>query len=323
MRKDDDVEIPSLSLDQDEVLARQTAKQGAPKRKLNPPPARPAPTKPAPSVQKRQSLFGVYFLIVVLSVAAGGAGFWLWQQNLLLTAELAAARNEIKDLGHQLIAADVSVGEIGDTVEETLKLHDSEIRKLWGVANDRNRKAIKEINDKLAAVEEKLSAVRESVSTQGKLVAIQGDAFNEIEAAYQRLLESSKLLETQAAEQAQQLSAIQGRQEILDTQAQGVQVALGQKDQQFAQLQSAVAAVREQTVALEAANQTLVKDVDGLKVAASKPAVAANNGATSEQVAELTDAVVSMDSFRAQVLQDIDVLKRQVNQLFLDQSLGQ
>ncbi|TDO96922.1 hypothetical protein [Marinomonas balearica] len=329
MQRDDEVEIPSLTLDLDELQSR-NPQQSKPKRKLNPPPAKPtssAAQAKAP-VYKKQSLFGVYFLLLLILGAASAAGYWLWQQNQQLKGQLAGALNEIQDLDHQLIAADVSAGELGSTVEETLKTHESEIRKLWGVAYDRNRKNIQTNIEGLKSTQTKLAELRENVATQGKLVAVQGDAFNEIEDGYNRLVESVSSLDKKSDEE---LSALQLN--VQAVQLQGEQVS-GKQSNLQAQYEALALQINKTLASIESledkieANKTEIDEVAVLAAAANaKPVATAPSVKPDElakldkQVSENNEAIASIDVFRSQVLSQLNTLKAQVNQLALQQQL--
>ena len=97
MRKDDDVEIPSLTLDQDELNDRTSTSataQKAGKQRLNPPPAKPSVAKHAPS--KKPSLGFVYFLLLLIIGGAGAGGYWLWLENTLFYKPRFAATTRDK-----------------------------------------------------------------------------------------------------------------------------------------------------------------------------------------------------------------------------------
>ncbi|WCN09185.1 hypothetical protein [Marinomonas mediterranea] len=330
MQRDDEVEIPSLTLDQDELQSR-NPQPSKPKRKLNPPPAKPtsSATQAKAPVYKKQSLAGVYFLLLLILGAASSAGYWLWQQNQQLKSQLAGALNEIQDLDHQLIAADVSAGKLGSTVEETLKTHESEIRKLWGVAYDRNRKNIQTNVDSLKSTQSKLAELRENVATQGKLVAVQGDTFNEIEDGYNRLVESVSALDKKADEE---LSSLQ--LSVQAVQLQGEQVSGKQSNLQAQyealglQINQALANIDALSKKVES-NKTEISEVAVTAAAANaKPTQAAPTvkpealAKLDKQVADNNEAIASIDVFRSQVLSQLNTLKAQVNQLALQQQLS-
>lgn len=304
MRRDDDVEIPSLTLDQDEVSER---RPNAPAKKG---PSTPTPKRPAHAptvVHKKQSLGGVYFLLILLIVAAAGAGYWLWQQNMQLRNELYGAKSEIQNLDHQLLAADVSANKQGETLEETLKKHDSEIRKLWGVSYDTNRKAITSNNESIEALGKKMSSMRETLSTQSKRIAVQADAFNDVEAGYNKLVPSVAALD-------ETLKAVAVQQE---TQAKEVEAT-------NALIASQVGTNEAQALSLEQILQdldVLQADVSALKKASTE----SNNTDTAkiqQTLANHQDAIESSDAFRIQINSEIIRLRKQINQLMLEQQFS-
>lgn len=350
MSRHDDVDIPSLTLDQDEVSERRSI-QPTKKRKLNPPPAHPVKNTQATAtpVYKKPSLAGVYFLLFLILGAAGGAGYWLWMQNQMLLAELQDAKGEIRNLDHQLIAADVSANEQDISIEQTLKNHDSEIRKLWGVSYDRNRGAIKANTDSLTDLDKKLSSVRESVSTQAKLVAVQGDAFSDLEDGYNKLLSTVAALETGDQEKTVDIASMKERLDgASDTllelntrtagtfgqiEAQKLQMdqLLKQVEQQKSELNQSAGRVSE----LAKQNSELEKALAELRrLVESAPAPQVVNTAVSvpdevnqalskhqQSIDSHDEAIRSNDAFRQQMITRLNTLEAQVRQLSIQQQL--
>ena len=320
MRKDDDVEIPSLTLDQDELSGRSgaasTPKAG--RQRLNPPPARPASvhggSSQAPA--KKTSLAFVYFLMLLITAAIAGGGYWLWLENQKLRSELLGARSQIQDLDSQLVAADVSNTKQGETVEETLANHDSEIRKLWGVSYDRNRKAISDNDQKIEQLESKLAELREVVSTQGKRVAIQADTFNEVENGYNRMLKTLAEMEKGIADQAQ---SVQQAQAALSTQVDEQKTATKSVTGQVSNLESQLATLKRSLAALEKSINSQSKTIATLSDAPAAPAIP--NDLTS-RLSNTEEAIRSIDEFRPQVLREINNLKAQVRQMSLELSIA-
>lgn len=316
MRKDDDVEIPSLTLDQDELSDRtptSSAAQKAGRQRLNPPPAKPNAATQAPV--KKPSLGFVYFLLLLIIGGAGAGGYWLWLENQKLRGELLGARSQIQDLDSQLVAADVSNSELGSTVEETLKTHESEIRKLWGVAYDRNRSAIATNDSKIEVLEGKLTDLREVVSVQSKRVAVQADAFNEVESGYNTMVNTVAKLETAQKEQGSKvaelvsdLSAVAKQSDDIKSQGDRI-VSL---DKQLKTLQQSL-----ERLATQVSQQG--KGLDSLAKTPSAPTVPSNLDARLENTEE---AIRSIDEFRPQVLREINSLKAQVRQLSLELSMA-
>lgn len=314
MRKDDDVEIPSLTLDQDELSDRGAGVARAPKvgkQRLNPPPARPVSAHShAPA--KKTSLAFVYFLLLLIIGGAGAGGYWLWMENQKLRDELLGARSQIKDLDSQLVAADVSTSELGQTVEETLKTHESEIRKLWGVSYDRNRKAIATNDQKIEVLEGKVSDLRDTVSTQGKRAAVQADAFNDIESGYNTMVSTVAGLESSQKQQVEQVESLTSdvnekvQQQVATIKSQADRIAA--LDRQLSDLKSSLSNL----------NKQVSKQSDALSSTVSKPSVPDE---LSSRLQSTEEAIRSIDQFRPQVLREINNLKSQVRQLSLELSL--
>ncbi|RDL45864.1 hypothetical protein DN730_02100 [Marinomonas piezotolerans] len=316
MRKDDDVEIPSLTLDQDEISDRSSLSaqaNQAKKRRLNPPPAKPAQASTANTKHtKKPSLAGIYLLLLLILCGSAGGGYWLWMQNQALRDELLGAQSQIQDLDHQLLAADVSTDQLGSTVEETLKNHESEIRKLWGVSYDRNRGNISSNSDAIEQLDDKLSQLRETVSTQAKLVAVQGDAFNEIEDGYNRLIET--------------VANVQNSQESQKSSLTTISEKLDRSAAEQASQQGRIEALRlqlDQTVtSLEQIAQRLEQQKIELANIQAKPSDSAPSAEVNAKLNEYDEAIRSIDEFRPQVLREINSLKAQVRQISLQQTLS-
>lgn len=319
MSRNDDVDIPSLTLDQDEVSERRTANSQT-KRKLNPPPAHPAGVSTGATV-KKTSLGGVYFLLLLILAGASGAGYWLWEQNQMLLNELQLTKSEVKNLDHQLIAADVSANAQGSTLEETLSVHSSEIRKLWGVSYDTNRKAIASNKANIDSINSTISSLKETTSTQAKLIAVQGDAFNEVEAGYNQLIDAVSVLEEIKTTQQGVLTELTLNQDQFEKTAAAL-------DTREVELQGRVEANSIQISSYESTISALTAKLDDLskQVAslANKPSQAVTQVVSNDVQKTLKDhqeAIDSVDAFRAQINTSINRLESQVLQIQLQQQL--
>ncbi|BFM48242.1 hypothetical protein [Marinomonas sp. THO17] len=310
MRRDDDVEIPSMTLDQDEVTERRA--MDATKARPAPSPAKPAH---APTVvHKKQSLLGVYLLLLIVLLVSAGAGYWLWQQNQQLRDELYGAKSEIENLDHQLIAADVSANEQGQTVEQTLKTHDSEIRKLWGVAYDRNRKSIAQNSENVEALKQEIASLKADISTQTKRIAHQDEAFNELEAAYNKLLASVAQLDKDSKTTSDQLKAQQ-----VNLQGQAAQIASAERS-----LSTQASKDQALTTSLDQLSQNVSNLQQQLKQVENKASSVSNAEIINMQqtLKQQQEAIQSSDAFRSQVNTEIIRLRKQINQLMLEQQLN-
>jgi chromosome segregation ATPase len=139
-------------------------------------------TRPAPVSQRIVEVKSPLApLALVASVMAlGFAGLLFWQMSILdadrknLVQQLASADARIAQLEQKLTVtgneSEQSLASLGATLrvldggtkelEAEVKEHSSEIRKLWGVANDRNRKAIEENSKGLELVKQALESLK-------------------------------------------------------------------------------------------------------------------------------------------------------------------
>lgn len=108
--------------------------------------------------------FVAVFALLVAIAGLGGSGYLAW----MLTESqktLVAAENRITDLEARLdLNSDQSSATV-DEIRDKLDWADSEIRKLWGVSHDTNRKRIAENKEAAAANKRKLDAVEKDAAT--------------------------------------------------------------------------------------------------------------------------------------------------------------
>jgi len=139
-------------------------------------------TQPQVVVQKTSS-FWVFLALLIALAAAGAAGYSYW---LLMQAQvsLGAQQARIAQLEQRLSLSDDESSQSLTAVSAKVKESESEIRKLWGVAHDTNRKAIAtnkkatDTNKKaLASVQTKrIAPLSKQVKTQqASLTALTGN----------------------------------------------------------------------------------------------------------------------------------------------------
>ena len=103
---------------------------------------------------------------LVMAVLIGGlvlAGWFIANQQQLLSeeqAKVASAGKRLDMLEARLSATDSALSQEGDETDEQINLWESEIRKLWAVSNERNKKwiqdnqkAVKRIADTINGIE--------------------------------------------------------------------------------------------------------------------------------------------------------------------------
>jgi len=121
------------------------------------------------------------WVLVLLVVALAGAAFWQYQTYQQLLARFEQVENKLSSTDESMsqngAALQVKLNEQG----EKLDTHWSEIRKLWGVANDRNKDNIAanrkdidflaakrtEIDKQLAALGKQLKEAQASLAQSG------------------------------------------------------------------------------------------------------------------------------------------------------------
>ncbi|VUD40287.1 hypothetical protein TDB9533_00070 [Thalassocella blandensis] len=123
-------------------------------------PSAPAAQSPvARPVVAKSKLAPVAFFFALCGMAA--AGFAYWQLTLTQQA-LAKADLRIADLESKFELSGDETTASTETIQAKLKWADSEIRKLWGVAHDTNRKAIAANKEAI----EKTEKIAQSASKQ-------------------------------------------------------------------------------------------------------------------------------------------------------------
>ncbi len=142
-------------------------------------------------------------LILILALAGLSlAGFAYWQL-MAAQQELVAADRRLADLEKRLELTGDEANQSLTVLSAKLKEADSEIRKLWALVNDRNRKAIeankvsidKLVKD-LATTKTSIAAARKLVDDQAKvLVALQTNATGAHDLAQQAVMDAELMKE--------------------------------------------------------------------------------------------------------------------------------
>lgn len=180
--------INTIAPDRDEILTHQN-RMGAKK----PIGQRPGGGASRPVV--KSSPLGGFALVVAL-VAVAGAGVAGWQ--LFETQKLLAnANTRIESLETQL---DLNNNKSSDSVTkiiERLDTADSEIRKLWGVSYDTNRKAIATNKDSITAVSGRLNDAATAAKEAKSSADLAKAQVNEQQLVVNRVVEDVNIQEQQ------------------------------------------------------------------------------------------------------------------------------
>ncbi len=125
-------------------------------------------------------------LLLALMIAGFGIGGWFvfnQQQELLASErERAGTEERVQHLEARLRATDETMSEAGEDTDEQLSFWETEIRKVWDVANKRNKKwiqdnqaAITRHQSTLNSVEASLADIRSAVSRNDAKLQQQGE----------------------------------------------------------------------------------------------------------------------------------------------------
>jgi methyl-accepting chemotaxis protein len=259
--------LSPLKPDPDEIEQRQQ-RSGAKSPGATPPGAKPdAPRESArahtgpqrPVVVRSSKLAPFAFLLAITGLGLAGFAYW---QLLEAQKDTQAAVARIADLEERLeMTGDESEASMA-AVQAKLKWADSEIRKLWGVSYDTNRKAIAENKTAIAAVNNQVSAVKKQVSAvENKLNASLNDVRSDVK----------KVSSTIDSLQAKLNEAEQARLQ-LQKQTQEVADAMRQLREQQSALQGRVRTNEQAIEAIDTFRRSVNRDILELKSKVPAPA---------------------------------------------------
>ena len=204
------------------------------------------------------------FLNGVVAVLVGGlvaAGWFIANQQQVLIAEqarLTDANTRLERLERRLSATDTALSQGGEDTQEQLSLWESEIRKLWAVANERNKdwikdnqKAVKDLDDSVTGLQSTTRDLKASTSRHEA-------AFNQQTALIDQL--------TSVEIQLQQL--VRAQQDLVDkvnTTSQAVAKMRANLDIQVTENTEAIAAIDAYRIATNSRFRDLEKRVEELR----------------------------------------------------------
>lgn len=108
----------------------------------------------------------VSVLLLIVVIALGAYSVHLSQQQVETRTSLDNLQARFDHLEEQILTTDESLSESGAAIQAKLREVDSEIRKLWGVSNDRNRKAIAAHDEAIKALQGSLAKLEQSQNSQ-------------------------------------------------------------------------------------------------------------------------------------------------------------
>ncbi|MGI9280630.1 MAG: hypothetical protein ACR2PX_13560 [Endozoicomonas sp.] len=192
MREEDKAinDIPDFSIAADERPGRRkTAATGGT------PPGKKGGTGPSPAGKGGKGGNGLTWLLLVMILVLGAGGVWqfkLMQQELADTRQaLKATQTKLSMVTGEVTATGENLDQSGSAMRSELKVMDSEIRKLWDVANKRNRQWILINKDNVVKA---LKEAEEAGKTADKAVG-------ELSVLQKRMREMDQLMKAISTEQ--------------------------------------------------------------------------------------------------------------------------
>ena len=218
---------------------------------------------------------GVLFLL--LFAVAGGAGWQIW----IMQQSLIAAENRITSLQSGVEKVTGKVSETGDSIvanetnlQARMKHVDSEIRKLWDVANKRNRKWIEESRSQTSELDKQLDQLQKTVTDLTGSVKTEKGTLD-------KMVAEQAGFKQQQIKQEQQLTVLQKRpvdkmsEQIAEQEAR-LGLISGEQKQLKAALEKRIASQQEALNAMDTyrqqINSRLLQLQEALRDLQTKPA---------------------------------------------------
>lgn len=203
--------ISTLPMDKDEPQRGRAQSAAAQSARATPPPVSARP------VVVRSPLGPLALLLALAASAFAGFVYWQLQQTQQAlqraTTTLNAAEARVTDLEKRLMLSDDESTQSMTVLQATIKENSSEIRKLWGVTNDRNRKAIAQLEEKTGALEKSLGGIDAKIKSALSEVVGEVKVVSELVDAQQAIINST---DQAYKTQAQTLTALTKKLEQLD-----------------------------------------------------------------------------------------------------------
>jgi chromosome segregation ATPase len=218
MNEERDLKLGNIrDIDIDDDAPQQSPVKGAAPRRAEPAAAKAsaAPRPPAGSDGSSVWMAATAFLLVLVLVL----GVWFHRQLSTLQAavdnRLTESTEQLGSLASQLSATDESVTQSSGQVKQTLLTHEEEIRKLWDVANKRNRAWIEKSQADIVQLSKQrteLSKAVEALKTELASVKTQSEQLllirNQMQTRIEVQAETIKQLDTRLAAQQKQVEAL-------------------------------------------------------------------------------------------------------------------
>lgn len=173
MSRDKEVNLGAIDdVTVDDARARRPAEAGKPRKSEPRADASKPSSKVSPaskSTASSASLSGTWlYAVAVFVVLVVLLSAYLFREIQEMRAILASTQDQssqqLGNLASQLSATDESLNQSSGKIADDLKLHESEIRKLWDVSNKRNKEWIEKNQSDISKIEKQRAEISKSVS---------------------------------------------------------------------------------------------------------------------------------------------------------------
>ena len=203
-------------------------------------------------------------LVVVLLAAIVACGFLVWQQR----QQLAMLQTSFDQLQSRISSTDESLSQSGAALsvklgdhEKALATHWSEIKKLWGVSNDRNKKAIAANTKAVEDYEKSLKGLKNSAVARQKDVAALKAQMADVKKSVATVTSTSLSARLELEEAREQLQTAADRLNGLDKELKQMQNSLSAR----------VAENEEAIEAIDAHRRRVNQDIQQLRQKLGQP----------------------------------------------------
>ncbi len=182
---------------------------------------------------------GTSVILAILVVGLVAAGWFILNQKEMIDKQsglLGEADTRLKVLEDRLRLTDETLTETGDQTKEKITFWESEIRKLWAVVNDRDKRLIDQNTASIGKLQKTAEAIESALRAQG----VQVDRHEQATARQQDLVDQLAAMELQM----QQLVASQ--QDLiakLNTQREGLNAMKSDLSRRVSESEQAIDAI--------------------------------------------------------------------------------
>ncbi len=186
-------------------------------------------------------------VLLALMIAGFGIGGWFVfnQQQELLASERERAETEerLRHLEARLRATDETMTESGEDTDEQLSFWETEIRKVWDVANKRNKKWIQDNQAAITRHQSSLNSVEASLADLRSAVSRNDDKLQQQAEIVERLADVQEQVRTLIRQHRDLVDAVNTSRQVVAT----LKASLEPRVEKLEEAISAIDGSRKQT----------------------------------------------------------------------------